>query len=100
MTEDTTNFGFWILDFGIQNRKSKIQNACDGHNRGQASLEMTVALIGALLLLFGSLKVFLWVNERLVSRQMSYEATRVAAASTTPGAWDDQASAIRLDIFQ
>ncbi|MBI4322870.1 MAG: hypothetical protein HY596_01195 [Candidatus Omnitrophica bacterium] len=42
---------------------------------------MTVALIGALLLLFGSLKVFLWINERLVKRQVSYEDTRVAAGS-------------------
>ena len=42
-------------------------------------------MTGALLLLFGSLKVFAWVNQRLVERQVSYEATRVAAGSTEPG---------------
>ena len=70
---------------------------------GQASLEMTVALIGSLLLLFGSLKVFLWVNERLVRRQLDYENSRAAAArdpGNNPGAWNDQASAVRLNIFQ
>lgn len=53
---------------------------------------MTVALIGALLLLFGSLKVFLWINERLVKRQVSYEATRVSG-----GNWDEPSK--KLDIF-
>ena len=68
--------------------------------RGQASLEMTLALIGALLLLFGSLKVFLWVNERMVSRQLSYEATRTAAGNhASPGtAWVEPQK--RLNIFQ
>ena len=42
---------------------------------------MTVALIGALLLLFGSLKVCFWLSERLVKRQVSYEETRVSAGS-------------------
>jgi hypothetical protein len=99
MAQDAMNCGFRIANFGLHNPQSTIHNPQYSRG-GQASLEMTVALIGALLLLFGSLKVYLWVNERLVSRQMSYEATRVAAASATPGAWDDQASAIRLDIFQ
>lgn len=48
---------------------------------GQASVEMTLGLIGALFLLLGSFKVFLWMNERLVMRQMQYEASRNAAAS-------------------
>ena len=43
----------------------------------QASLEMTAALVGALLLLFGAFKVFLWVNERIVARHQQYETTRV-----------------------
>ena len=50
---------------------------------GQASLEVTVALIGALLLLFGSLKIFLWLNDRLVRRQQAYESTRAAAGRST-----------------
>lgn len=59
--------------------------------RGQASLEMTVALIGALLLLLGSFKVFLWVNERIVSRQQSYEATRAGG-----GQWTEPSKPLRM----
>ncbi len=55
--------------------------------RAQASLEMTAALIGALLLLFGSLKVCLYFAERIVKRHQNYEYesllnNRVAAANT------------------
>ncbi len=52
---------------------------------------MTVALMGALLLLLGSLKVFLWVNERLVQRQRSYEATRVSG-----GSWTEPSKPLRI----
>jgi len=45
---------------------------------------MTVALIGALILLFGSLKVFLWINQRIIQRQVSYEATRTGGQRTEP----------------
>ena len=70
--------------------------------RGQASLEMAIAMGGVILLLLGSLKVYAWVNERLISRQQYYEATRVVAGSAAPGAapvWDDSASHVRLDLF-
>ena len=70
--------------------------------RGQASLEMAIAMGGVILLILGSLKVCVWVNERLISRQQYYEATRVLAGSAPPGAapvWDDSASRIRLDMF-
>ena len=53
-------------------------------NRGQSSLEMTVALISALLLLFGSFKVFLWIYQRIVQRQLSYEQTRRGGARQEP----------------
>ncbi len=72
---------FWILDFrfwsGFRNPKSKIGNL----KSGQASLEMTAALIGALLLLFGSLKVCLYFAERLVTRHQNYGTGRIVAAS-------------------
>ena len=57
-------------------------------------------MIGALLLLMGSFKVFLWINERIVNRQLSYEATRTAAGtSAEPGkSWDEPQK--RLQIFQ
>jgi len=67
--------------------------------QGQASLEMTVALIGALLLLFGSLKVFLWIAERLIERQASYEATRQPAGSSAgPGVvrWVEPSKPLRI----
>lgn len=59
---------------------------------------MVVALIGALLLLFGSLKVFLWMNGRVIARQQSYEATRVAAGSkATPGTlWNEPNAKLRI----
>ena len=61
---------------------------------GQSSLEMTLALIGALVLLFGSLRVFFWVGERMVQRQRQYEQSRARAASAPqakdrPAAWGD-----------
>lgn len=39
----------------------------------QAGLEMTVGLIGVLILLFGALNVFLWANKDIVKRQEYYE---------------------------
>ena len=59
---------------------------CQTLFRAQASLEMAVAITGALLLLFGSLKLFIWLNERLVGRHMTYNATRATAAGDNPNA--------------
>ena len=67
--------------------------------KGQAALEVSLALVGAMILLLGSLQVFLWVNERLVKRHLSYEATRVAAGSNEPGKlWQEPTT--RLKIFK
>ena len=52
---------------------------------------MTVALIGALILLFGTVKVFLWVNERIVQRQVSYENTRASG-----GNWTEPSTPLRI----
>jgi len=64
--------------------KSAIRNPQSALERAQASLEMTVALAGALLLLFGGLKVFLWSVERVTARQQAYEQSRVLAGSARP----------------
>ena len=64
---------------------------------GQASLEMAVAMVGALLLLFGSIKIFMWIGESLISRQQRYDATRGEAASGQPDAAYEPST--RLDIF-
>ena len=64
---------------------------------------MAVALLGMLLLLFASVKVFVWMNERVVRRQMAYEATRVNAGAGTPNQvsdiWTDPSRQNRLDFF-
>ena len=78
----------------IRNPQSAIRN------RAQASLEMTLALGGMLLLLLGSFKVFLWINERLVRRHQYYNCTRVAAGGNSPGLWNDPAVRIPLKIFE
>jgi len=64
----------------------------------QASLEMTVAIIGSLLLLLGSLKLFLWLNERLVGRHLNYNRTRAEAASSNPDAAYEPTQ--QLNIFK
>jgi len=92
------------------NPKSKIQNPKSrvGLSRGgQSSLEVTVALIGAIVLLFGSLKVFEWINERLISRQIAYDegqpetrvGGRVDAGSRTDGQlvlWEEPSQPLRI----
>ena len=69
---------------------------------GQASIESAIALIGALLLLLGSVKVFFWITTRLIRRQQYYQCTRVEAGSdAAPGAWDDRATnEIPLKVFE
>ena len=84
--------------------------------RGQASMELTVAFAGALLLLFASVKIFLWVQDRLITRQQKYDCTRASAVVNdtswywnypytaywpTPyaGTQTDPTTAMPLDIF-
>ncbi len=65
--------------------------------RGQSSLEMTVAIAGLVLLLLGSVKIFAWLAERIVSRQQSYEATRQAAGNGDPGkAWNEPSKPLKI----
>lgn len=66
--------------------------------RGQASLEMAVAMFGAILLLLGSIKIFVWMAQRLVARQQSYDSTRKAAASdAAPGQrWNEPSQKLSL----
>ncbi len=69
---------------------------------GQASLEMTVAMLCLMTLLFGSVKVFLWLVERVATRQVDYSNTRVEAGSCDDpcaGIWNDKASKLKLKIF-
>ncbi len=50
---------------------------------GQASLELTAALIIVAMLIVGAVKIFVWFNARLAMRQAAYEKTRVAAGNAT-----------------
>ena len=56
--------------------------------RGQASIEITVAFAGALLIFFVSLKIFVWLADRLIQRHRDYESITVdlgAFGFTLPG---------------
>jgi len=49
--------------------------------RGQSSLEMTVGMIMVLMMLVAAVRIFAWINRRLIYRQEDYEASRISAGS-------------------
>ena len=63
---------------------------------GQASLEMTAAIVGALLILFASVKICVWVAERLEARNREYENTRWLGGSI-PGPRHEPVWSPKLD---
>ncbi len=67
---------------------------------GQASLELALSVICIFLLLLGALKIFVWVNSRLVTRQELYEESRISAGSDDPGKQIDDSDFPKLDIFK
>ncbi len=52
---------------------------------GQVMIETALAAIGIVVLAFLVAKVGMWLNRSLVQRNQSFQDTRVAAASTSPG---------------
>ena len=52
--------------------------------KGQSTMEVGIALIVVILFLLASLKIFLWLNNRMVWRQQEYERTRINAGSQWP----------------
>lgn len=66
-------------------------------SKGQAALEMVVALICVLILFAGAVKIYVWGNGRLVDRQQKYEGTRTKAGDSSPGV--DVDSDLKLKIF-
>jgi len=58
------------------------RRAKTGRGRGQSSLEMTAAMIMVLLMLVAAVRIFAWLNRRIIWRQADYEATRIQAGST------------------
>lgn len=73
--------------------------------KGQVTLEIALALTCIFLLLLGSMKIFLWANNRFIIRQEDYESDptkgRVAAGSSGSGAEVivDESAYPKLDIF-
>lgn len=61
-------------------------------NKAQSTLEATIAMIAAVLLLLGILQVFVWVNKTMVERQEAFRSTRTNRSPTvdfyTPGEFD------------
>jgi len=64
-------------------RKKLLLGALRGkiEGKGQASLEMVVAIVSVLLLLIGVLRFFFWVNKRFILRQEAYESEAIQAAN-------------------
>ena len=70
--------------------------------KAQASIEVTLAFICFMILLFGSVKIFIWLNERMVLRQEDFEASRVEAGNIgvgDPGVYINESNYPKLDIF-
>lgn len=56
----------------------------NSRHKAQVALEAAIAISCVLILLLGALKIFLWINQRVVQRQEDYEATRISAGSVDP----------------
>lgn len=70
--------------------------------RAQVSLETTLALICVIVLLFGSIKIFVWFTERIARRQEDYAAQRIDAGRIDvdgPEVQVDESNYEKLDIF-
>jgi len=67
-------------------------------NKGQASIEFSLAFIIALLFLVLTCRVFVWFGGTLLRRQIAYEGSRQEAGSTNPGKTDFYTRP-NLDLF-
>ncbi len=68
----------------------------------QVSLELAAAFTIILLLFFGIIQVFVWVNQSLVNRQEDYLSQRVASGNGSAEAQVDESDKTRypnLNIF-
>ena len=77
----------------------KIKRA-DGRRRikAQSSLEIVVALIPVLVILFCVVNLFFWLNHRLAYRQHKYEESRIASGSTGAVFFDESGSS-KMHVF-
>lgn len=51
--------------------------------RGQSTLEVAITFIVVVLLVGGIIKIWFWANNQIVERQLSYNATRVTAGTSS-----------------
>lgn len=51
--------------------------------KAQATLEMTIVIIIIVLFLGGIINIWAWANTQIVKRQLRYNASRVAAGSSS-----------------
>ena len=54
-------------------------------NKGQSTLELSLVFVLMVLLVGGIVKIWLWSNKQIVERQLRYNATRVAAGTSSDG---------------
>lgn len=80
--------------------RPRLKNGKPVGKQAQVSLELALVLICVFLLLLGSLKVFFWVNERLVKRQRDFETSRVSAGSSGSEVLVDESGYPDLKIFE
>ncbi len=70
--------------------------------QAQVSLELAAAFTIILLLFFGIIQVFVWINQSLVTRQQDYLNQRVASGNGSGAAQVDESDKTRypnLNIF-
>lgn len=79
--------------------KMRLNNCKQIGRKAQVSLEIALSLICVFILLLGTLKVFVWVNSRLVMRHEDYEETRVRAGRRSSMVGLDESKYPKLDIF-
>jgi len=60
------------------------------NNKAQASIEFSLAFVLALLFLFCTCNLFVWLNHNIVQRQIEYENTRIIAATSPEAGPDSQ----------
>ncbi len=53
---------------------------------GQVTIEFALAAVGVVMLGLVAAKTALWMNQSMVDRNLNYQRTRLAAASSSPGA--------------
>jgi hypothetical protein len=67
----------------------------------QSTIEFAISLVLAVLFLFLSCNVFVWMNHNIVQRQKDYEATRLEAGNVNdPGRADFYTHYKPLRVFE